>query len=86
MYVLIYAITVDIAHVFPSACGGGSRLPRSIKWHAYQHNGIVLDVDGNVLGNSRRGGFGGCFRSSDGMWISGFYGYFNTPLSSIWSF
>lgn len=40
----------------------------------------ILNVDGSVLGNPKRGAFGGCHRNDMGAWINDFCGYFNDTI------
>jgi len=49
-------------------------LMRVIKWNDKGGNGMILNVDGNNLGNLGVSDFGGLLRNEDDAWIHGFAG------------
>ncbi|MCH83631.1 ribonuclease H protein [Trifolium medium] len=52
-----------------------------VRWNAYGGLGMILNIDGNSIGNLGVFGFGGLIRNSDGAWIHGFAG--NIGFSNI---
>lgn len=45
-----------------------------VSWHPTNEQAVILNVDGNSMGNPGPAGFGGVLRHSSGDWISGFAG------------
>lgn len=73
----IAAMADDISRFFATAVDMTPAPPRVVKWTVELADCVVLNVDGSVRGDPLRGGFGGCFRTSHGQWMSGFYGFLN---------
>jgi len=50
---------------------------RLIRWNSNNQSCTILNVDGSCLGDPIRTGFGGVFRYSSGIYLSGFSGFIN---------
>ncbi|XP_057455887.1 uncharacterized protein LOC130747081 [Lotus japonicus] len=75
MVLSITAMASDIERGFGTSEGVFVRGLHLVRWTPALHNCVVLNVDGSVMGVSSRGGFGGCTRSDQGQWKSGFFGF-----------
>lgn len=71
----IDAMRHDLVKAFVPAIDAPRPPPRLVKWEPILDYGVVLNVDGSVRGVPSRGGFGGCFRSIQGQWQGGFFGF-----------
>lgn len=49
---------------------------RLVKWHSNGDCNVVLNVEGSCIGNLGPSGMGGLLRSSDGVWLDRFAGFF----------
>lgn len=57
-----------------------TQLDRHVSWNNNNFNCTILNVDGSCIGSPIRAGFGGLFRNSAGLYLSGFSGFI--PSSS----
>ncbi|KAK7269022.1 hypothetical protein RIF29_21737 [Crotalaria pallida] len=67
----------DINRCFGEASASSSQL-RWVTWNPSCMLGVVLNVDGSVMGNPGAAGFGGLVRTNEGKWLCGFAGHFGT--------
>lgn len=65
----------DISRAFARQLDAPHRAPQLVRWLLRVADDIILNVDGSVCGSPSRGGFGGCYRTSQGEWKGGFYGF-----------
>ncbi|PNX72646.1 ribonuclease H, partial [Trifolium pratense] len=56
-------------------------IPKLVRWNAHGGTGMILNVDGNNIGNHGISGYGGLIRNADGAWIHGFFG--NLEVTNI---
>lgn len=68
-------MSTDLGRCYGSVPSGSQAPPRLVRWLPRHADSFVINVDGSVRENPRRGGFGGCFRSTFGQWNGGFYGF-----------
>ncbi|GAU50029.1 hypothetical protein TSUD_240220 [Trifolium subterraneum] len=54
---------------------------RLVKWNVLGGTGMILNVDGSIIGNPGISGFGGLIRNADGAWVHGFFG--NLAVTNI---
>ncbi|XP_057432665.1 uncharacterized protein LOC130725457 [Lotus japonicus] len=71
----IIAMASDIERGFGTSEGVSVRVLRLVRWTPALSNCMVLNVDGSVMGVLSRDSFGGCIRSDQGQWKSGFFGF-----------
>lgn len=71
----ISSMAADLWRCFREASSVPQPPPRLVSWVPRGVDSFMINVDGSVRGIPSRGGFGGCFRSSLGQWIGGFYGF-----------
>jgi len=55
-----------------------THLDRHVRWNNNNFNCTILNVDGSCIGSPIRAGFGGLFRNSAGLYLSGFSGFIPT--------
>ncbi|KAJ1410078.1 Ribonuclease H domain [Sesbania bispinosa] len=66
-----------------------SHVVRKIIWSPPQHDWMKWNLDGSVVGQSRRSASGGVLRDGSGRWISGFtrnVGRSSVTLVELWAF
>jgi ribonuclease HI len=48
--------------------------PQLVRWNVNGGTYMILNVDGNSIGNPGVSGYGGLLRTADGAWVHGFFG------------
>ena len=70
----IVSVATDISSAFDKD-ENATHSDRFVKWNSRNHHAFILNVDGSCLGSPSRTGYGGFFRNSAGLFISGFSGF-----------